>query len=322
MNERNTPNYDLIFPLIPILAFVLGGLIVMIGILATGQNAGSQPTAVEEIVSAEEVAAQSASEVEVVDESADEVEVADSGDSEAVEVAYDPAVVDDGRLQFQTACAACHGMDARGVAGLGKTLVGSEFVDSLTDPELHEFITVGRPIWDPLNTTGIAMPARGGNPALTDAHVDAIVAYIRTLNVDAVETVLDVEETGAETVNVPEEAPAEASEFEPLPVVLLGDTMEPYVREAIPAEAAYEGACANCHGEDGAGTGTWMGILESDLVTSGDEAALAEFITGNPGELMLPTDGFPHPQRGGYPALTDDEIAALAEYVLTLDDAE
>jgi disulfide bond formation protein DsbB len=36
-------------------------------------------------------------------------------------------------------------------------------------------------MWDPLNTTGIDMPGKGGNPALTDDNILAIIAYLRTL---------------------------------------------------------------------------------------------------------------------------------------------
>jgi disulfide bond formation protein DsbB len=34
---------------------------------------------------------------------------------------------------------------------------------------------------DPLNTTGIAMPPKGGNPALTDGQIVDIVAYLRSI---------------------------------------------------------------------------------------------------------------------------------------------
>ena len=316
MNEKGTQNYDLLFPLIPILAFVFGGLIVVIGVLATGQSGGAQPVAVEEMVSVEEQSALGA------EASGAENEVVED-EPQTVAMTYDPEVVDDGRLQYQTACAACHGMDARGVAGLGKTLVASEFVDSLSDAELHEFIVVGRPIWDPLNTTGIAMPARGANPALTDQQIDEIVAYIRTVNIESEEQFLDVEAMGAEVDPLPEldegVTVENAEPFEPLPVVLLGDTMEPYVRESIPAASAYESACANCHGVDGAGTDMWAGILNSQLIVGGTAEDVVSFLIGNPDELMMPTDGFPHPQRGGHLNLTDEEIADLVDYLLALE---
>lgn len=88
-----------------------------------------------------------------------------------------------GEQVFQTACAACHGPEAMGIQGLGKSLhpTDSEFVDDHSDDELVEFIKVGRQPDDPLNTTGIAMPPKGGNPAISDDDMYNIVAWLRTL---------------------------------------------------------------------------------------------------------------------------------------------
>lgn len=94
---------------------------------------------------------------------------------------YDPAVVAQGQ-QLYIGCSACHGPDALGVQGLGKDLVNSEFVHSLSDADLLTFIKMGRPIWDEMNTTGIDMPSRGGNPTLTDDDILAIIAYLRSLS--------------------------------------------------------------------------------------------------------------------------------------------
>ena len=103
---------------------------------------------------------------------------------EVVSVAYDPALVARGESQFML-CAACHGADARGLPNLGKNLVESEFVAGLTDEELVQFISTGRPIWDALNTTGIDMPPKGGNPAMTTEDIQAVIAYIRTLSANS-----------------------------------------------------------------------------------------------------------------------------------------
>lgn len=78
-------------------------------------------------------------------------------------------------------CSACHGPDAKGIKGIGKDLVNSQFAINLSDQELLEYIKKGRGVDDPLNTTGIAMPPKGGNPALTDQQIMDIIAYIRTL---------------------------------------------------------------------------------------------------------------------------------------------
>jgi len=79
-------------------------------------------------------------------------------------------------------CAACHGPQGEGVEGLGKDMTTSEFIAGKSDDELVEFIKVGRAPDDPLNTTGVAMLPKGGNPALSDEDLYDLVAYIRTLH--------------------------------------------------------------------------------------------------------------------------------------------
>ena len=86
-----------------------------------------------------------------------------------------------GQTKFASTCSACHGPDAKGLTGLGKDLTTSEFAKGLSDADLVAFITKGRDTSDPLNTTGVQMPPRGGNPAITDQDLADIVAYIRTL---------------------------------------------------------------------------------------------------------------------------------------------
>jgi len=86
-----------------------------------------------------------------------------------------------GKAKFDSTCAACHGPDAKGLPGLGKDLTTSTFAIGLPDAELMLFVTKGRDPSDPLNSTGIQMPPRGGNPALTDQDLADIVAYVRTL---------------------------------------------------------------------------------------------------------------------------------------------
>jgi disulfide bond formation protein DsbB len=90
----------------------------------------------------------------------------------------DPAA---GQALFAS-CAACHGPTGEGIAGLGKDLTSSEFVSGKTDAELISFIKVGRDPSDPLNTTGIAMPPKGGNPALSDEDLFDILAYVRSIH--------------------------------------------------------------------------------------------------------------------------------------------
>lgn len=86
-----------------------------------------------------------------------------------------------GKELFVGTCASCHGADARGMEGLGKTLRDSAFCRAQTDEQLLAFLKTGRPSWDPANTTGVDMPPRGGNPVLRDDDLVAIVSYLRSI---------------------------------------------------------------------------------------------------------------------------------------------
>lgn len=107
---------------------------------------------------------------------------ADAGDDEADDDVAESGGGDAGHgKEIFVACAACHGPDGKGVPNLGKDLTTSTFAKGLTDAELVAFLKVGRDATDPLNTTGVAMPPKGGNPALTDDDLLDIVAYVREL---------------------------------------------------------------------------------------------------------------------------------------------
>lgn len=101
----------------------------------------------------------------------------DSGEAEQVS-AGDPQA---GEELYNQVCIACHGENGQGIEGLGKPFSTSEFIASQSDQELLEFIKQGRPTSHPDNTTGVDMPPKGGNPALTDDQILDIIAYMRTL---------------------------------------------------------------------------------------------------------------------------------------------
>jgi disulfide bond formation protein DsbB len=87
-----------------------------------------------------------------------------------------------GKAHYESTCIACHGPEGVGVQGLGKGLATSEWVKSQSDADLILFLAEqGRPAGDPLNTTGVDMPVKGGNPALKNQDLADIVAYLRTL---------------------------------------------------------------------------------------------------------------------------------------------
>lgn len=104
----------------------------------------------------------------------------DGGSSDEASVAStgDPV---HGEELYNQVCIACHGEGGVGMENLGKPFTTSEFVASQSEEELLAFVKTGRPIGDPANTTGVDMPPKGGNPALTDEQILDIIAYIRTL---------------------------------------------------------------------------------------------------------------------------------------------
>lgn len=86
---------------------------------------------------------------------------------------------------FIASCAACHGPGAEGIEGQGLPLVSSGYVRGTSDQDLISFIKRGRPMWDADNTTGLDMPPKGGNPAITDDQLQRIIDYLRALQKEA-----------------------------------------------------------------------------------------------------------------------------------------
>lgn len=87
--------------------------------------------------------------------------------------------LDRGGQLYRESCAACHGIDARGVVNLGNQLAGSDYLNSKTDAELLTVIREGRDLNHPENTTGLVMPPSGGRPDLSDQDLLSIIAFIR-----------------------------------------------------------------------------------------------------------------------------------------------
>lgn len=105
----------------------------------------------------------------------------DSGDDGGNSPAASEGDAAHGEEIYSATCAACHGPDARGIDGLGKDLHNNTFVASLSDDELVAFLKEGRGADHPDNDTGVAMPPKGGNPALSDDDLLDVAAYLRTL---------------------------------------------------------------------------------------------------------------------------------------------
>jgi disulfide bond formation protein DsbB len=113
-------------------------------------------------------------------------EVTEADKAQALEAAGGDAElagwIASGHKLYSATCIACHGPDGGGIKGNGKPLATSEFIKTLDDDALLAFIKRGRDPGDPKNTTGIAMPPKGGNPALSDDDLLDVISYLRSLS--------------------------------------------------------------------------------------------------------------------------------------------
>jgi disulfide bond formation protein DsbB len=94
-------------------------------------------------------------------------------------MAFDAESFKRGQAVFGVNCVACHTHEGGAKQGLGKDIVHSAFTSGKTDKELMMFLKTGRNPGDPMNTTGIDMPPKGGNPALSDDDLRDVIAFIR-----------------------------------------------------------------------------------------------------------------------------------------------
>lgn len=138
--------------------------------------------------------------------------------------ALDPQAITRGKRAYMS-CIACHGRDAVGVKNMGKPLVANPFVTTQSDDALLDFIKKGRLPGDPGNTTKIAMPPKGGNPALKDDQIRDIIVYLRSLQDGAGSDAAGATASAAPTIAKPA-APA-AGSASPAPVAAAPVAVQP-----------------------------------------------------------------------------------------------
>ncbi len=186
--------------------------------------------------------------------------------------------VQQGQRLYANVCSACHGFDAKGISGLGKTLIASNFVDEHNDADLVAFIAVGRMSSDPLNTTGMPMPARGGNPSITDTELGMIVAYVRSLNGATV-----INDGSTTTVEpLPEVRPFKPLDISAIPADLIAPSSGASGTDTL-ASADLIAPLDGASGNNGS-TDSMDGLLEVRPFELLDISAI-------PSDLIAPSDG-------------------------------
>ncbi len=218
-----------------------------------------------------------------------------------------------GRDLFEVSCIACHGMDGKGVEGLGKDLTQSWFVASLDDAALRAFVARGRAVGEQFNTTKVPMPPKGGHDELTDSDLGDIVTYVRGL-----QDPRRMPELPMSALATAAAAPPNADEKAQALALAGGDAeLAGYIAHG---SKLFIGTCSACHGKDARG----LPKLGKDLVASefskklDDDSLLAFLKRGRDTSDPLNTTQTAMPPKGGNPALSDDDLLDVISYVRSL----
>ncbi|MCC5881456.1 MAG: cytochrome c5 family protein [Halomonas sp.] len=230
----------------------------------------------------------------------------------------------DGGAIYQRVCMACHDT---GAAGAPRRDNEDEWADRIDKG------------WDTLLDHSIngfnAMPARGGNPNLSDEEVAASTAYL-------LEPVMDVPEVGgeeaADEAPTEDEAPAEEAAADEEAVTEEGPVDEEAEAAAVAADEAVEDeAVAEATTEEAAAADdepAWAGIDGEAIY---NQACMACHMTGAAGAPIRGNDGhwaerleqdmdtiYEHaingigamPPKGGHANLSDDEVRAATDFLV------
>jgi mono/diheme cytochrome c family protein len=95
--------------------------------------------------------------------------------------------LDSGRELFLATCSACHGAAGQGMPNQGPDLRHSEVVERSSDEQILAIVVRGSTPGQPGNKSGLAMPPRGGNGALSDRQIGQIIKYVRSVQVQSAE---------------------------------------------------------------------------------------------------------------------------------------
>ncbi len=265
-----------------VLSFVIPILVIIL--LVNWVTAGDRPAAGSESLGAEATALRIApvAKIEIIDTSG-------------------PAKVKTGEEVYKAVCAACHN---NGVAGAFKFGDKAQWAPSIATG-LDTMVS------NAINGKN-AMPARGGNPNLTDIEITRAVVYMA----NAAGGDFKEPEAAAEPAKT-EAAPKPAVAAAPMPAPAAAPTK---VAAAAPApakdagadlalgERIYKQACFACHGAGVAGA-----------PKLGDKAAWAPYVaTGMDSMVSLAIKGKgAMPARGGLSTASDADISAAVHYMVS-----
>jgi cytochrome c5 len=217
----------------------------------------------------------------------------------AVPVVAAAKVEKTGEEIYKQVCAACHTTGALNAPKLGDNAAWAKLI-----PEG----------FDSLTKTAISgvrqMPARGGNPALTDIEVRRAVAYLANsagakFKEPPVAPAAVAAAPAAAAAPAPAAAPAAPAAATPPATVAAAAPAAAAPAGGVDGEAVYKQACAACHASGAAGApksgdkAAW-----APRIKKGEDALVASVIKGL--GVM--------PPRGGNPTLTDAQIRAAVAY--------
>lgn len=218
---------------------------------------------------------------------------------------------DSGKAVYDKACFACH---AQGIAGAPKHGDMAAW-----EARLDQGVAV---LYDHAinGYTGAAgmMPARGGNPSLSDAEVKAGVDYMIAAVGGGNGEAMDEDAGKSAPAAEPESATAEPAPEEDESAAATQDT--PADAAAVAATTAddgrgkevYDSACFVCHTPGAAGapkisdTAAWKTRLEKGI-----EALYHSSINGFMGEAGM------MPPKGGRPDFSDEDVKAAVDYMVS-----
>lgn len=210
-----------------------------------------------------------------------------------------------GRDLFLGTCAACHGPEGTGMTGLGKDLTTSAPVAAMNDAELHAMVTAGRPLVKP-----IAMPPKGGNEALTDSDLADIILFVR-----GIQDRRRMPELPAPTLVL-----TAATDDDKAKALAAAGGDEELAGYIMHGGQVFAMTCSACHGKDARGIqGNGKDLVDNEFArTLSDDDLLAFLKRGrDPGDKAN-TTGVGMPPKGGNPALKDDDLLDVIEYLRSL----